>query len=47
MCTVRTKNGVRHDECVAETNTTAPGRKDNVTWKCQCALAGHQPKEGR
>lgn len=43
MCTVLTTEGVRHDQCVRETNTTAPGRKDNVNWKCNCAEKGHQP----
>lgn len=43
MCTVLTKDGVHHDECVIETNTTEPGRKDNVVWKCKCAERGHQP----
>ena len=43
FCTVLTREGVRHDLCVPQTDTTAPGRKDNVTWTCKCSEKGHQP----
>jgi hypothetical protein len=43
FCTVLTREGVRHDLCVEKTDTTAPGRKDNVVWTCKCAEKGHQP----
>ena len=41
FCIDLTTNGVRHDLCPGEIHTTAPGRKDDKVWTCQCGKEGH------
>lgn len=40
-CTTPTPRGVRHDYCPGEIHSTAPGRKDDRIWQCQCWKEGH------
>ena len=41
FCTTPTPEGTRHDYCPEDIHTTAPGRKDDKVWECQCWKEGH------